>query len=60
MTTHRERGDIVFECDGCDETLETAVEDFALANSLRKTENWSAEKVGDEWLHLCPSCGKKH
>jgi hypothetical protein len=53
----RQRGVILFECDSCDEVLDTETKDFdeALAN-LRRAE-WSARKIGRDWIHGCPKCG---
>lgn len=53
----RQHGKIVFECDSCDEVLDTGERDFQVAWTLAQEEGWSARKIGDEWLHGCPSCG---
>lgn len=52
----REGGNVAFVCDACPETLITDSDDFAEANAARKRAGWKTEKVGDDWLHLCPSC----
>lgn len=57
MTVHRMRSGHVFECDGCDETLDTGRQDFTEATEVRLREGWTAERVKTEWLHLCPDCG---
>lgn len=52
----RQDGTIQFVCDACPESLETGSSDFAEANGARKREGWTAEKVGQEWVHLCAAC----
>lgn len=52
----RTNGMIWFTCDACPEELDTGERDFAGANAERKRAGWSAEKVGEDWLHLCPDC----
>lgn len=49
-------GEIVFECDGCAETLETGSDDFDAARSALKREDWIVRRIGGDWLHLCPRC----
>ena len=58
MTLHRERGNIIaFECDGCDEALDTGTADFNEAREELKAERWQTRNGGgDVWLHYCPSC----
>lgn len=53
---HRNRGEITFECDGCDSLIETGDDDFGEAMAQFRSADWKAQKVGDEWLHLCPVC----
>lgn len=52
----RQKGAVVFECDGCDETLETGEDEFAAAMAMFRRDGWKAEKVGGDWVHLCPRC----
>lgn len=52
----RQHGEIVYECDGCPETLETGESEWADAKALFDRRGWRAEKVGSEWTHLCPRC----
>lgn len=52
----RQHGEIVFECDACDETLETGESEWADAHSQFRRDGWKSEKVGDEWVHTCPNC----
>lgn len=55
----RQDGTIQFVCDACPEHLETGDTDFAAANVTRRGEGWTTEKVGPEWLHLCPGCRER-
>lgn len=52
----RQHGQLVFECDNCDETLETDEGDFSEALAVFRRANWKAEKVGLDWVHTCPAC----
>ncbi len=52
----RQRGEIIYECDGCDETIETGERDWPDAMACFRREGWRAEKVGEDWTHLCPRC----
>jgi hypothetical protein len=56
VTVHRSPGDITFECDGCDETLPIRDDGWDAAMAEFRDQGWKAEKVQDEWLHLCPDC----
>lgn len=49
-------GDVVFECDSCDETFETAQADWNSAWNMAKRDGWKARKIGNEWSHTCPAC----
>lgn len=55
----RQHGEIVFECDGCPETIETGESEWNDAMALFRRERWRAEKVGEEWTHLCPDCQRR-
>lgn len=53
----RQKGRFVFECDRCDEVLETDTSDFQLARDTMKAEGWRSRKnKKDEWDHFCPKC----
>jgi hypothetical protein len=52
----RQNGDIVWECDGCGDTLETETDDFDIARDMLKSEQWTTAKHGGEWVHFCPDC----
>lgn len=54
----RQHGKVVFECDSCDEVLETGVRDFQVAWAMASDEGWTSRKHGDVWLHGCPNCGE--
>jgi hypothetical protein len=52
----RQHGKIVFECDSCNEVLETETSDFVEALTILKREEWDARKIGAQWIHTCPEC----
>jgi hypothetical protein len=52
----QDHGDIIFECDGCGEALDTGQVDFDSAWNFAKREGWRAKKIGLEWEHECPEC----
>ncbi len=56
----RQGGDVVFECDSCDEVLETEQADFNSAWNRAKREGWRARKIGTEWVHECPQCNTRN
>jgi tRNA U54 and U55 pseudouridine synthase Pus10 len=45
---------IVFECDYCDDTIETGTADFDDAMEKFRDEGWHSRKVGGDWKHACP------
>lgn len=49
----RQHGDLVFECDICNNVLETNQADFASAWSLAKRDGWKSWKIGNDWIHNC-------
>jgi hypothetical protein len=60
MIAHQYRK-IVYECDSCDETLETDTRDFDDARAMFRQEGWRAQRpVGNEWVHKCPECVEKN
>lgn len=58
MTLHRERGGVItFECDGCDDALDTGTDDFREAREELTAQRWQTRKGGEDvWLHYCPRC----
>jgi hypothetical protein len=52
----RQNGDIVFECDECGETFESATSDFNSPWNQAKRDGWRVRKIGKEWYHSCPNC----
>jgi hypothetical protein len=56
MIDRQFRGEITYECDACDETLETGESEWNDALAEFRRSGWLAEKVGSEWTHLCPRC----
>lgn len=55
------RGEVVFECDGCDDTLETGTDEFGEAREELKAERWITRKDEDtdDWVHYCPACAPR-
>lgn len=51
VNSHKEIG---FECDCCDETLDTETTEWPLAQAALKREGWKAANVAGEWVHGCP------
>ena len=49
-------GHVIFECDSCQEVLETEQACFSSAWNLAKRQRWRAKKLDEEWFHVCPSC----
>jgi hypothetical protein len=59
MTLHRDKArDISFECDGCEDVLDTHTDDFTDARGELKAERWGTSKDPntDDWRHYCPHC----
>ena len=67
----RQKGNIVFECDGCDDVLDTGTSNFDAAVNLLNREEWRSKKTvrldapgsrpddkKDEWEHYCSRCKK--
>jgi hypothetical protein len=63
--TH-DRGDIIFQCDACHDTLETNTSNFASARNVLTRNGWRPYKkrvrrgnqvvIAEEWSHSCPDC----
>lgn len=60
MSLTHDRGDIVFECDGCHAMLASNTSNFEAARNLLRRAGWKPVKraASSEWLHLCPDCGR--
>lgn len=56
MTIRRDRGDVVIECDRCNNEFTTYDDDFHETWKLAKLKGWETKKIANEWLHACPSC----
>lgn len=54
----RQKGDIIFECDGCGATLGSETGNFDSARNLLRRERWRAVKAGDVWQHYCQACNR--
>lgn len=52
----QQKGNIIFECDECGETLDTETSSFDAALKTLKRDGWKAEKVADVWTHKCDCC----
>jgi hypothetical protein len=52
----RQRGRIVFECDGCTDTLETGEADFEAARTELRSAGWIARSEAGVWCHYCEDC----
>ena len=55
----RQHGNICFECDVCGDTLETEERDFTDAKRIFDRADWHARKIGADWIHTCPDCGRR-
>jgi hypothetical protein len=51
-------GKITFECDVCDDVLETDTSSFEKALSALEKSGWEShkEEEGSSWEHHCPNC----
>ena len=54
----REFGSYYGVCDACGTATE-AYDDFQDALDGMKAEGWKITKIGDEWVHYCPTCAPK-
>jgi hypothetical protein len=54
----REKGEIIWCCDGCGEVLDTGTGNWDAARNVMKREGWRAKSVGDVWTHLCRNCSE--
>lgn len=52
----RQKGMVVFECDGCGEVLDTEKRQLLDANEVRREAGWKAIEGDGEWKHKCPGC----
>lgn len=52
-----QKGQLVVECDGCDDVLETGKREFSGALAFLKEEKWvSRQNKAGAWEHFCPRC----
>jgi hypothetical protein len=49
-------GKHVFECDRCNETLETDTADFNGALRILRGADWRSHQIGRDWVHTCFGC----
>jgi hypothetical protein len=57
----RQKGKILFECETCDEVLDTQTGDFTEALAKMQAEGWANvghQKIGMKptYTHYCPNC----
>lgn len=57
MIDRQHGGNILVECDSCDQVLDTATKDFEEAREMMQREEWKVRKIAGEWIHGCPKCG---
>lgn len=50
---------IIFECDGCADTLDTEERQWEYAKKLFDDEYWYATHDGATWRHFCNACWQK-
>ena len=60
MSLTRDHNDIVFECDTCNELLETGTSSWESARNILHRNDWRPYKVKEAWLHRCNECAWKH
>jgi hypothetical protein len=56
MSVERVKGELVFTCDECDDTLETGTDEFAEGLQELKDAGWGTGRTGTTWVHRCPTC----
>ena len=56
MTTERQGGVLIFQCDKCPETYDATTGVWSDAWQEAKTEGWRAFKLNEVWCHSCPDC----
>jgi hypothetical protein len=56
MTVDRQKGKIVFVCDGCGDGATTDTDDWEEARAVLRQEEWATAKDGDTWKHFCADC----
>ena len=56
MVVDRQKGNIVFECDACNEVLDTKTSDWGSAMNVLRGNSWKARKEDEEWVHYCDKC----
>lgn len=59
MTITRDHNNIIFNCDGCADYLETGTSEFNDALAHLRDEEWVARKSISIWRHYCPDCKKE-
>jgi hypothetical protein len=54
----RDRGNIIFRCNGCENVLKTGTSHFETAMTIMRREQWrsSRDDEDSDWCHYCRSC----
>lgn len=62
MSTTKDHGDFVFQCDGCRTTLESNTSNFESARNVLRRHGWKPYREGDgtDWKHRCADCAREH
>jgi Fe2+ or Zn2+ uptake regulation protein len=55
----RQKGNFIFECEGCGSILETNTGDWDSALNVLRRNKWKARIYGGEWHHECSECQEK-
>jgi hypothetical protein len=55
----RQKGKIVIACDSCGAVFEADSDRWEEAWPEARRIGWMADKIGGDWLHHCPECGRR-
>lgn len=57
MSFTKDRGQFVFQCDSCHDTVETECVDFQEAKTVIEKEGWLIRRQRNgAWVHYCKGC----
>lgn len=66
MSTTRDHGNYVFQCDGCRAVLDTDTSNFEAARNLLRRAGWksvirpdASGRGDDAWNHKCRACQRE-
>jgi hypothetical protein len=57
MSIHRQKGNVIIECDRCETQFTLDSPDYELTWAAAKRDGWEAKKIGKDWVNGCPNCG---